>query len=167
MSAFFGKLFTLLLSKLQKVRYLHCVVKFQLRKLGCALAWSGNAIPQLRKCVALQLNQKVHCESCTALQKLKKINCAFCAVLLLVEKIVRLRCAALLVQCYLCPHLEISHSLISGLPNVTPRSVKKLDAETLLKQLVSFLKICLFSLPPQDPILKSLLNLDVFQSDAQ
>ena len=25
--------------KSQKMRYLHCVVKFQLRKLGCALTW--------------------------------------------------------------------------------------------------------------------------------
>ena len=83
--------------KLQKMRYLHCVVKFQLRKLGCALTWYKNAVPQLRNCVALQLNQKVHCGSCAALQKAKKLNCAFCAALLLVKKIVALCCAALLI----------------------------------------------------------------------
>ena len=57
-------------------------MKFQLRKLGCALTWYENTVPQLRNCVALQLNQKVYCESCAALQKLKKIKsrilpCAF------------------------------------------------------------------------------------------
>ena len=66
----------------QKMRYLHCVVKFKLRKLGCALTWYENAVPQLRNCVALQLNQKAHCGSCAALQKLKKnklriLRCAF------------------------------------------------------------------------------------------
>ena len=55
-----------------KMRYLHCVFKIQLRKLGCALTWYENPIPQLRNCVALQLNQKVNCGSCAALQKLKK-----------------------------------------------------------------------------------------------
>ena len=49
--------------KSQKLRYLHGVVKFQLRKLGCALTWYKNAVPQLRNCVALQLNQKVYCGS--------------------------------------------------------------------------------------------------------
>ena len=53
--------------KSQKMRYLHCVVKFQLRKLGCAFTWYENAVPQLRNRVALQLNQKVHCGSCAAL----------------------------------------------------------------------------------------------------
>ena len=82
MSAFFSKLFTLLLSKIPKMPHLHCVVKFQLRKLGCALTWYENAVLQLRNCVALQLNEKVHCESWAALQKLKKIKlrilrCAF------------------------------------------------------------------------------------------
>ena len=42
--------------KLQKTQYLHCVVKLRLRKLGCALTWYKNSIPQLRNCVALQLN---------------------------------------------------------------------------------------------------------------
>ena len=79
MSTFFSRLFTLFG---QKVRYLHCVVKFQLRKLGCALTWYENAVPQLRNGVAHQLNQKAHCESCAALQKLKKnklrnMRCAF------------------------------------------------------------------------------------------
>ena len=57
--------------KSQKMRYLYCVVKFQLRKLGCALTWYKNDVPQLRNCAALQLNQKVHCGSCAALQKQK------------------------------------------------------------------------------------------------
>ena len=83
--------------KLQKMRYLHCVVIFQLRKLGCALTWYENVVPQLRNCVALQLNQKVHCGSCAALQRAKKLNCAFCAALSLVKKIVALCCAALLM----------------------------------------------------------------------
>ena len=83
--------------KSQKMWYLHCVVKFHLRKLGCALTWYKNAVQQLRSCVALQLNQEVHCRSCAALQTLKKRYCAFVAVLLLVEKMVALCCAVLLV----------------------------------------------------------------------
>ena len=39
--------------------------------IGCILTWYKNAIPQLRNCVVLELNQKVHCGSCDALQKLK------------------------------------------------------------------------------------------------
>ena len=97
MSAFFSKLFTLLLSKIAKMLHLHCVVKFQLRKLDCALTWYKNAVPHLRNCVAFQLHEKVHCESCAALQKLNKYHCAFCAALLLFEKIVALCCAALLI----------------------------------------------------------------------
>ena len=62
------------------MRYLHCVVKFQLRKLGCALIWYEKAVLQLRNGAALQLNQKAHCESCAS--KMKKIKlctlrCAF------------------------------------------------------------------------------------------
>ena len=72
------------------MRYLHCVVKFQLWKLDCALAWYENDIPPLQNCIARQLNQKVHCGTCATLQKLKKINCTFCAVLLLVKNIVAL-----------------------------------------------------------------------------
>ena len=34
--------------KFQKMRYLYCVVKSQLRKLNCALTWYENAVPQLR-----------------------------------------------------------------------------------------------------------------------
>ena len=75
--------------------YLHCVVKFQLRKLDCALTWNENAVPQLQNCVVLQLNQKLDCESCAALQKLKTFNHAFCAALSLFEKIVALSCTAL------------------------------------------------------------------------
>ena len=41
----------------QKMRYLHRAVRFQLLKLNCALTWSENAIPQLRNCVVLHLNQ--------------------------------------------------------------------------------------------------------------
>ena len=68
--------------KVQNMQYLRCVVKFRLRKLGCALTWYENTVPQLRNCVALQLNQKVYCGSCAALQKAKKIKlrilrCAF------------------------------------------------------------------------------------------
>ena len=72
------------------MRYLHCGVKFLLRKVGFALTWYENAVPQLQSCVALQLNQKVHCGSCATLQKLKKLNCAVCIALLLVEKIAAL-----------------------------------------------------------------------------
>ena len=68
-------------------------MKFRLRKLDCALTWCENAVPQLRNCVALQLNQKAHCGSCAGLQKSKKFNCAFCAALSLVEKIIWLCCA--------------------------------------------------------------------------
>ena len=57
----------------------------------------------MRNCVALQLNQNVHCGSCATLQKLKNLNCAFCAALVKVEKIV-----ALLIERYLCPPLSIS-----------------------------------------------------------
>ena len=97
MSSFFSNYLLFFCLKSQKMRYLHCVVKFQLRKLGCALAWYENVIPQLRNWAALQLNQKVHCVSSAALQKLKKLNCAFCPALLLVEKIVALCCVALLI----------------------------------------------------------------------
>ena len=48
--------------KSQKLRYLPCVVKFQLQKLGCTLTWYEHAVPQLRLCAALLLNQKFHCE---------------------------------------------------------------------------------------------------------
>ena len=68
--------------KSQKMRYLHCVVKFQLRKLGYPLTRFKNVILQLRNCVALHLNQKVYCGGCAALQNWKKIElhilrCAF------------------------------------------------------------------------------------------
>ena len=118
MSAFFSKLFTLLQSKIEKMLHLHCVVKFQLRKLDCALTWYENAVPQLRNCVALQLNEKVHCETCAAL--------------LQVEKIVALCCTALLVYSYLCPPLSICnfygakiramysmHKTIQGISNLS------------------------------------------------
>ena len=103
---FFSKLSTLFLSQIQKNRYLHCDVKFLLGKLGCALTWCENDVPQLRNCVALQLNEEVRCGSFAALQKLKKLNCTFCAALLDVEKIVALCCAALLIHRSLCPPLR-------------------------------------------------------------
>ena len=59
-------------------------MKFQLRKLGCALTCYEDAVPKL---LCAPLNNEVRCDSCAALQKLKKLNCAFCAGLLLVEKI--------------------------------------------------------------------------------
>ena len=90
MSAFLTRLFTLFCQKLHKKGYLHCIVKFQLRELGCALTWYENAAPQLLNFIALQLNQKAHCESCAAPQKLRKINCAFRAALLLLKNIVAL-----------------------------------------------------------------------------
>ena len=87
MSTFFSKLFALFLSQIEKMWYLHCAVKFQLRKLGCALTWYKNAVPQLQN-PNPQLqnpNPQLRCastksKSCAALQKLKKLNCAFCAV---------------------------------------------------------------------------------------
>ena len=48
MSAFFSRLFTLFCQKLQKMRYLQCVVKFQLRKLGCASTESKRLLRKLR-----------------------------------------------------------------------------------------------------------------------
>ena len=42
--------------KSQKMRCLHCVVKFQLRRVGWALTWYKNTIQQF------QLNQKVYGE---------------------------------------------------------------------------------------------------------
>ena len=58
------------------MRCLHCVVKFQFRSWVALLL--GTKMP-LRNCVALQLNQEVHCGSYAALQKLKKdkLRCAF------------------------------------------------------------------------------------------
>ena len=66
MLAFFSKLF-LFQVKISKMRFLHCDVKFQQRKLGCALTWYENG-------VLFQLNQKVHCE--VALRFRKKLICA-------------------------------------------------------------------------------------------
>ena len=71
------------------MRYWHCVAKFQLQKLGCALTWHKNAVLQLRNCVVLQLNQKVHSGSCAVLQKLQKLICAYCAALLQVKRSLR------------------------------------------------------------------------------
>ena len=46
MFAFFSKLFAFFRFKIAKNGVLLCVVKFQLRKLGCALTWNKNAVPQ-------------------------------------------------------------------------------------------------------------------------
>ena len=67
--------------KSQKMRYVDCVLKFQLWKLGCPLTWQENVVPQLRNYLALQLNQKAHCGGCAVLKKLKKLNCKLCALL--------------------------------------------------------------------------------------
>ena len=94
MSAFFSKLFTLFLSKIAKIAICALMVKFQLRKLSCALTWYENAVPHLRNCVATESKsslRKLRCDS-----EIKKLNCAFCATFLLVEKIVALYYAALL-----------------------------------------------------------------------
>ena len=50
--------------KLQKTQYLHCAVKFRLRKLGCALTWNENTVPQLR------------CASTESKTSLRKLRCA-------------------------------------------------------------------------------------------
>ena len=46
MLAFLSKLFAFFRFKIAKNAVLLCVVKFQLRKLGCALTWNKNAVPQ-------------------------------------------------------------------------------------------------------------------------
>ena len=46
------------------MRYLHCVVKFLLRKLGCALTWYEKAVPQLR------------CAPTESKSLLRKLRCA-------------------------------------------------------------------------------------------
>ena len=77
------------------MRYLHCIVKFQLRKLGWVLTWYKNAVPQLQNCVALQLNQKFLYRSCAKHRKLKKIKLHIFDALLQVKKLVAPCCAAL------------------------------------------------------------------------
>ena len=70
--------------KLQKMRYLHCGVKFQLRKLGCALTWYEkccSAIAELR-CTSTESKsslRKLHCASETKKIKLRILRCAFTA----------------------------------------------------------------------------------------
>ena len=46
MLAFLSKLFAFFRFEIAKNAVLLCVVKFQLRKLGCALTWNKNAVPQ-------------------------------------------------------------------------------------------------------------------------
>ena len=123
--------------------YLRCVVKFQLRKLGCALTLYKKAVPQLRNCVALQLNQKVHCRSCAALQKAKKLICAFCAALSLVKKIVALCCAALLIYCYLRPPLITSSEVFA----VSVLLINIVNASTI--KLINSASIIMNLLKPQ------------------
>ena len=67
-----------------------CEISIAKVRLRFNLVPYKNAVPQLRNCVALQLNQKVYCGSCAGVQKLKKLNFAFCAALLLVEEIIAL-----------------------------------------------------------------------------
>ena len=128
MSTFFGNyllFFFFFCLKWQKMRYLHCVVKFRLRKLGRALTRYENAVPQLRNYAALQ--------------KLKKLNCSFCAALLLVEKIVALCCATLLIQYYLCLPLEVQLRL--DLVRKSRYAIAKLcRASTELKSLLRKLR---------------------------
>ena len=81
MSTFFSKLFALFLSQIEKMWYLHCAVKFQLRKLGCALTWYKNAVSQLQNPNPQLRYASTKSKSCAALQQLKKLNSAFCAVL--------------------------------------------------------------------------------------
>ena len=79
MSAFFSRLLSLFGHQLQKVRYLPCVVKFQLRKLGCAFTWYENAVPQLR-CVSTESKsslRKLRCASEIKKNKLRNLRCAF------------------------------------------------------------------------------------------
>ena len=91
MSVFFSKLFTLFQSKIAKNAVFALCCEISNTEVRLRFNLVRKCLPQLRNCVALQLNQKVHCGSCAALQKLKKVNCAFYAALLLVEK--SLRCA--------------------------------------------------------------------------
>ena len=65
---FFCKLFTRFQSKIAKIRYLSCIVKFQLRKLGCTFIWYKNGVPQL---------QKLRCTSEVKKIKLRILRCAF------------------------------------------------------------------------------------------
>ena len=76
MSTFFSKLFALFLSKIAKNAAFALRCEISIAEVGLRLTWYDNAVPQLRNCAALQLNQKVPCGSCAALQKLKKLNCA-------------------------------------------------------------------------------------------
>ena len=68
------------------MRYLRRAMKSQLEKLGCTLTWYENLVPQLRNCVALQLNQKVHCESCATFKKLKRTKLRILRCTFTVEK---------------------------------------------------------------------------------
>ena len=80
MSAFFSKLSLLFCLKSQKMRHLHCVVTFQLWKLGCALTWHENAIPLGTK-VRLRFDsarkrQELRCALTESKSWLQKLRCA-------------------------------------------------------------------------------------------
>ena len=67
------------LSKIAKMRYLRCVVKFQLRKLGCAFTWYENAVPELRCALTESKSslRKLRCASEIKKNKLRILRCAF------------------------------------------------------------------------------------------
>ena len=77
--------------------YLHCVVKFQLRKLDCALTWYENAVFAIAELRCPSTESTSSLRKLRGASEIKKIKLAFCAALSLVEKIVALCCAALLV----------------------------------------------------------------------
>ena len=65
--------------KSQKMQYLHCVAKFQLQKLGCALTWYENAIAELRCALTESKSslRKLRCASASKKIKLRILRCAF------------------------------------------------------------------------------------------
>ena len=81
MSLFFSKLFTLFVSKIAKLRYLHWIVKFQLRNLRFALTCYENLVPQLRNYVAFNYIKKFIAKVAphfkTNKNKLYILRCAF------------------------------------------------------------------------------------------
>ena len=79
MSAFFNKVFTLFLSKIEKNAIFTFCSEISIAEVRLRFNLVENIVSQLQKCVALQ-----------------KLICAFCAAFLLVEKVVARCCAALL-----------------------------------------------------------------------
>ena len=79
MLAFFANYLLVFSLKFKKMRYLHCVVKLQLRKLGCALTWYENTVPHLR-CASTESKtslRKLRCASESKKFKLRILRCAF------------------------------------------------------------------------------------------